>query len=126
MQEDIASLLRQPFGSLPELVALQASQRPAEQLCHHAANGDAHGIDADGIRPALGGVIVCDDRVGGRRASGFTDGDAHPEEEQPDEAGGKAAEHGHERPDDDAERDDHDAVRPVGPHRNRNAHDGVE
>ena len=41
--------------------ALQAGELPAEQLRQHAADGDAHRIDADRIGPALGRIIIGDD-----------------------------------------------------------------
>ena len=54
MQEDIAALLRQPFGSLPELVALQASQRP-----HHTALAmDGRSLDYAALRLGMDRVAL--------------------------------------------------------------------
>ncbi|EEF25126.1 conserved hypothetical protein, partial [Ricinus communis] len=54
MQEDIAALLRQPFGSLPELVALQASQRPR----HTALAMDGRSLDYAALRLGMDRVAL--------------------------------------------------------------------
>ena len=51
---DIAALLRQPFGSLPELVALQASQRPR----HTALAMDGRSLDYAALRLGMDRVAL--------------------------------------------------------------------
>ena len=104
----------------------QPDDETAEAAGQRAADRDAHGEDAERVGPALRLEVVADDRVGGRRAARFTDGDADARDQQEHEAGGKAAQRGHQRPDRDAQRHDGDAVEPVGRHRDRNAHQRVE
>lgn len=70
------------------------------------ANGNAQRVDGQRPRPAVGGEIVRDQRVGGRHAARLADADTHAREEKLPEALRKAANSGESRPDRQRDRDD--------------------
>ena len=98
----------------------------AEHIGDHAAERDAQRVNRHGGRTLRRDEIVGDQRIGRRRTARLADADADAEDEQGNEAGSKAAQYGHQAPQEHRSGDDPDPVMFLGETRDRDADKGVE
>ena len=107
-------------------VAHQADDIAAQHHGQAGSQKQAGGVNADGAAELVGGKVVGDHRIGGRRQGGFPHPHAHPGQKQLPEAARQAAAGGGQAPQQDAGGDDGAAAAGVRQPGDGQAHGDVE